>query len=598
MIKQDLRDYKTSFIAGTLLAVLLGVISACVYTLVGPVLKILMDGQSDAVVTATELVGPRVGRIVSWQLGQSSWLASDLVKWLPGIMLGLAFLRACFSQAHWYLWERVSEQLAQKTRLRLAQGLLKPRNYRHKDKDALSEDEVASLLSNDLRTAREFVVHYYGGLPRELLQVAFYIATLILLSPEFFMIFLATMVPSAWVLRTLGKRLRRRGQKLMGSYAFLTDWVQQRFLGFETIKHYRSEGQESAGFRVQNSVLWERLVAIARVKAQTSPLMEFFAVVGFVLVVVLALTQVRSAEISGSVLLSFFSILAIVGQSVAKLGKYYNANKEGSVSIDRIRRYLQEVAGDRNPTLLESRAPREYIELVNARVSYEAGPDEAVLKGVTCRFNLGTLNCICGDSGAGKSTLVKSMLGLTPFTEGHLNLPETIRPEDWFYLPQKAGLFPGNIAANIAYPKTHIDLERVRECLQKVKLDLDPQWEPGMSAEGGVKGAEELSGGQIQRIHLARLFYHSGKIVVVDEGTSALDPELETLVIRSLSELAHQGSCVIVVTHRPAILNVSDQIIFMKNGRVSKSGSLEELKSQADFRSLWVLPRTPNDLTI
>ena len=191
----------------------------------------------------------------------------------------------------------------------------------------------------------------------------------------------------------------------MGSYAFLTDWVQQRFLGFETIKHYRSEGQESAGFRVQNSVLWERLVAIARVKAQTSPLMEFFAVVGFVLVVVLALTQVRSAEISGSVLLSFFSILAIVGQSVAKLGKYYNANKEGSVSIDRIRRYLQEVAGDRNPTLLESRAPREYIELVNARVSYEAGPDEAVLKGVTCRFNLGFFN---------DSQLMKNYIYLSP----------------------------------------------------------------------------------------------------------------------------------------------------------------------------------------
>jgi ABC-type multidrug transport system fused ATPase/permease subunit len=100
-------------------------------------------------------------------------------------------------------------------------------------------------------------------------------------------------------------------------------------------------------------------------------------------------------------------------------------------------------------------------------------------------------------------------------------------------------------------------------------------------------GELQLSGGEAQRLQLARLIYHKSPFILIDEGTSALDPELEKQVLVQARELAKSGSVVIMIAHRPAATDFADELIVMDQGRFSKVGPRSEVADSADFRRVF-----------
>ena len=103
------------------------------------------------------------------------------------------------------------------------------------------------------------------------------------------------------------------------------------------------------------------------------------------------------------------------------------------------------------------------------------------------------------------------------------------------------------------------------------------------------EGGAQLSGGQAQRLLMARLLYHRPKYILVDEGTSALDPQLETIVLQYLKQLAAGGSLVIMIAHRRASIDFSDEVIVMKKGVAVLSGRREDVISDEAFEDLFGL---------
>ncbi|MCY4476418.1 MAG: peptidase domain-containing ABC transporter [Gammaproteobacteria bacterium] len=189
-----------------------------------------------------------------------------------------------------------------------------------------------------------------------------------------------------------------------------------------------------------------------------------------------------------------------------------------------------------------------------------------VLRGFSCRIEPGQLVVLTGPSGSGKSTFLKLLAGLETATEGRLLAdgvevagyrPRSYRRSLGMVL-QGDVLFRGSIAENISFFDPSPDTELIHEVARQAAVDDEIRQFPlGMATRIGDMGSN-LSGGQAQRILLARALYRRPRAMILDEATSHLDPVTEERVVRTLRDL---GITVVCAAHRPAILRYADQVI-------------------------------------
>ena len=210
--------------------------------------------------------------------------------------------------------------------------------------------------------------------------------------------------------------------------------------------------------------------------------------------------------------------------------------------------------------------------------------DINILKGISFTMAAGSSMAIIGPSAAGKSTLCKVLLGIWPATAGKVRIDgadiatwdmEKLGPYIG-YLPQDVELFSGTIAENIAR-MGDVDSEKVIFAAQLAGVhDLVLQMPKGYDTQVGPRSV--LSGGQRQRIGLARALYGNPRIVVLDEPNSNLDEEGENSLIRAIINLKQiVKSTVILVTHRPSILSVVDNIMVMQDGQIAMGGPRQDI---------------------
>lgn len=234
------------------------------------------------------------------------------------------------------------------------------------------------------------------------------------------------------------------------------------------------------------------------------------------------------------------------------------------------------------------------IEFIEASYTYP-NAFEATLSNVTFKVATGEFVAIVGRSGAGKSTIADLILGLRNPTRGQIllmgdkseNLVEG-NSSVIGYVPQNTLLVAGTVADNVTLNITdhHLDAEKLRNALKKVNLlDAVEALPQGILTEIGIAGST-LSGGQIQRIGLARALYSDPQILVLDEITSALDSETEEAVRACIEELA-KSKTLIVIAHKLATLRKASRVLVVENGtvRVESSGAfglLDLLESEGE----------------
>lgn len=210
-----------------------------------------------------------------------------------------------------------------------------------------------------------------------------------------------------------------------------------------------------------------------------------------------------------------------------------------------------------------------------------------VLKNVSLNFKPGTLTAIVGPSGAGKSTLIDAILGIKSLKKGNVFVSGLTPlqafsrwPSEVGFVPQVTFLKKGSIRENIAlgYPKDEINDDAVVEAIHKAQLgDFLANFENGIYAEIGEDGLT-VSGGQRQRLGIARALYANPSIVILDEATSALDAVTEHSITEAVKRL--KGSVtLIVVAHRLSTIKDADTVVYMAEGSVVAVGSFEEVRN-------------------
>jgi ATP-binding cassette subfamily C protein len=224
------------------------------------------------------------------------------------------------------------------------------------------------------------------------------------------------------------------------------------------------------------------------------------------------------------------------------------------------------------------------VELRNVSFDY---PDSETptLIGVEMKIQAGQQVALIGPSGAGKSTLAELILGLLKPTSGDLLIdgqdPEEVsakNPGRLGYVPQRPGMISGTVAENIALgvPVGQVDQARLGDAIDAAHLKkVLGQLPEGVDTNLG-KRKDELSGGQLQRIGLARALYSKPGLLVMDEATSALDADSENEINKALDEMRGKVT-VVLIAHRLNTVQRSDVVFLVEGGRITASGTFPEL---------------------
>jgi len=225
------------------------------------------------------------------------------------------------------------------------------------------------------------------------------------------------------------------------------------------------------------------------------------------------------------------------------------------------------------------------IEMKNVEFTYPDA-EEPVVTDINLTAEPGGFIAFIGPSGAGKTTLADLVLGLNIPQKGTVLIdgrnPLEIRekhPGLISYVPQKPGMVSGTIAQNIALgiPDEKIDEEWVWECLRLAALDEVVHGMPGGIHSSLGKQSDQLSGGQLQRLGLARALYPTPRLVILDEATSALDAGSEAAVSKNIRELGDRVTLV-VIAHRLSTIQHADTVYVVDGGKIIASGPFKTLR--------------------
>lgn len=233
------------------------------------------------------------------------------------------------------------------------------------------------------------------------------------------------------------------------------------------------------------------------------------------------------------------------------------------------------------------------IQLKNISFSYTE--DRKALDNISIDLEPGSFTVIVGPNGSGKSTLAQIMAGVLDPDEGQVlidgrdltHIPQKDRHRFVLYVPQFVGMLNRSLLDNGLYPPTTFTEQELAALLRKWNFHDDGR-APDLNGSIGEQG-ERLSGGQLQKLELARIAGVNVSAIILDESTSALDPAIEAAVVTYLRARIGQNSTMVMITHRIEMARASTQVIFLTGGQVVATGRHSDLVIDVpEYVSLWV----------
>lgn len=387
------------------------------------------------------------------------------------------------------------------------------------------------------------------------------------------------------------RSLKRHGDIITGRNRSIQALLSESFIGIKDIKLNGLEAKYTSNYRTINRRGLDSSAYIA-----LSGELPRFAIetISFSAILLFAILLLANNSSSANVV-SILSIYALAGykllptmQQMYKSISSISAN--GGVVLE-LQRNLDVITQTRDQIKIEPMQSVSEIRLQNISYQYPK-TDKPALDDVSISFMQGQLNTIAGPSGSGKSTLADIILGLLPPASGQMKANNINIQGELLqayqatigYVPQHIFILDDSVIANVAFgvDKEDIDIEKVRQALihanaMEFVAKLPKGLETGLGQDGKL-----LSGGQRQRIGIARALYRNNKVLILDEPTSALDIESEHDLMNLLNQLKKEV-LIIVISHRPAAIKLSDRISVIADGKLIANGEYSQLYAESDY---------------
>ncbi len=375
-----------------------------------------------------------------------------------------------------------------------------------------------------------------------------------------------------------GRRVRRYARHGQEHLAALVTLLQEDLVGIRIVKAFGMERYEIDRFTSQCQHFFSRIIRVVMAKACVEPIIVFLSMFGLSLVLLYA----RWSEMPAPDFITFAIGMLVLYEPVKKISRIHLNIQQTSASADRIFEIIDVPALVCDlPNAVVFKNDVETLKFDNVNFAYD---DALVLNEINFTVRAGERVAIVGGSGVGKTTLVNLLPRFYDVTSGALLLNGVdVRRFTLKSLRQQIGmvtqdtiLFNDTVANNIAYGHFNVLRQDIEEAARRANacefIDQMPEGYDTVIGERGVR----MSGGQCQRIAIARAILRNPPILILDEATSALDTESERLVQTALDQLM-EGRTVFAIAHRLSTIIHSNMIVVLDKGRIVEFGAHQEL---------------------
>lgn len=383
--------------------------------------------------------------------------------------------------------------------------------------------------------------------------------------------------------------------KYWGQYTELGDTFLENLQGLTTLKIYQADAFKQQEMNEQAEKFRKITMKVLTMQLNSITIMDLIAYGGAALGVIMAVTQYQSGGVSLEGCLLIILLAADFFIPMRQLGSFFHIAMNGMAASDKIFRLLD--LEETKPEITESFPSGHTIRCSGLSFSYE--PDREILHNVDLAFPQGSFTALVGESGCGKSTLASILMGRNKGYTGSVSVGgvplSSIQEESLLrnitYISHQSYLFKGTVRENLLMGKPGASDEELWAVLSRVNLAEFLKAEQGLDTRL-LEKASNLSGGQCQRLALARALLHDSPVYIFDEATSNIDVESENDIMREIHELA-KSKTVILVSHRLANVVGADHIYVLDHGIVAESGSHEELLAHHGlYERLWSAQQT------
>ena len=383
--------------------------------------------------------------------------------------------------------------------------------------------------------------------------------------------------------------------KYWGQYTELGDTFLENLQGLTTLKIYQADEFKQQEMNEQAEKFRKITMKVLTMQLNSITIMDLIAYGGAALGVIMAVTQYQSGGVSLEGCLLIILLAADFFIPMRQLGSFFHIAMNGMAASDKIFRLLD--LEETKLEITESFPSDHTIRCSGLSFSYE--PDREILHNVDLAFPQGSFTALVGESGCGKSTLASILMGRNRGYTGTVSVGgvplSSIQEESLLrnitYISHQSYLFKGAVRDNLLMGKPAASDEELWAVLSRVNLAAFLKAEQGLDTRL-LEKASNLSGGQCQRLALARALLHDSPVYIFDEATSNIDVESENDIMREIHELA-KSKTVILVSHRLANVVGADHIYVLDHGTVAESGSHEELLSHHGlYERLWSAQQT------
>ena len=529
--------------------------------------------------------------------------ASDAFKaflWLLGGMLILVFVKGFFVYGNDYVMARVGHKLAFRLRSDLYQRIVSaPLGILREERTG----DLMTRITDDVRVWQALVAAM-ANIIHAIVLVTFFAATMLIMSFKFTLFVLLILPLLIYLITFIGRRIRTASAEIQQQSADIYSQLKETLFGIKIIKSFTAEKAEIERFRVINWSQYCSAIRRARFAALLPPAIEWLGAVGIAAVFGLGCWQVIGGQLSTGWFISYIGMVSYMFKPIKTIGNANNALQQCLVSAERIFYLLDfgpEIRQHKLHTESEDVAGGIQLQNIQGTVAFQnvffsypqplktnsdkrQTMSKSVIDNVTFEAKPGEVVALVGPSGSGKTTLLNLLLRFYEVSSGKIlidDVPisevnlESLR-QNIALVPQDTFLFDGTVLENISYGCPGATDETIIAAAKRANahefITKTPQGYATPIGEAGMK----LSGGEQQRLSIARALLKDAPILILDEATSSLDTQSEALIQESLANLM-EGRTSFIIAHRLSTVVRADKILVIKDGEILETGTHETL---------------------
>ena len=495
---------------------------------------------------------------------------------IPLAVVVIYFLRGIGTYGQDYLMNYAGENVIRQLRNALYNRIQDlPLSFFQEEKTGV----LMSRITNDVNIIKDMVSTSVTSLLRDIFTVLG--LTIVIFYRDWKMaVFAFVILPVAFYpIVLLGRRMRKVSTGCQQAMAEMSAFLHETFAGNKIVKAFGMESYEKRRFAEKTERLFRLEMKAVVVDALSSPVMEFLAGIGIAFIIWYGGSRVVDGTSTAGTFFSFMAAVLMLYDPVKKLSKLNNKVQQGLAATDRVFDVIEkqsDIPEPENPVVLKP----EFQQIAFEHVGLTYNGNHPALRGIDLAVRAGEILALVGMSGGGKTSLVNLIPRFYDVTQGRILIDGTdIRRlsvaslrKQIAIVTQDTILFDDTIRNNIAYGRPEAAMTEVIAAARAAyAFDFIEGFPNKFDTRIGELG-NRLSGGEKQRLCIARALLKDAPILILDEATSALDTESEMLVQRALENLM-RGRTTFVIAHRLSTISYADRIVVVVDGRIVEEGT-------------------------